>query len=92
MNSNSTVSNSSYIQFILTDYKYIVKTQPIQRTWILYFDTELNPVKMLNTDNIFNSKILCIQIYYGSSINRLLNARECLLVATTEKGFWYVIP
>ena len=49
------------IQFILTDYISTVKIQPMQRTWILYFDTELNPVKMLNTENILNSKILCIQ-------------------------------
>ena len=53
----------------------------MQRTWILYFDTELNPVKMLNTENIVNSKILCIQIYYGSSLNRLLlNSTKGLLV------------
>ena len=69
------------IQFILTDYTSAVKIQPMQRTWILYFDTELNPLKMLNTENIVNSKILCIQIYYGSSLNRLLlNAIKGLLV------------
>ena len=69
------------IQFILTDYTSTVKIQPIQTIWILHFDTELNPVKMLNTENILNSKILCIQMYYGSSLNRLLlNAKKWLLV------------
>jgi len=53
----------------------------MQRTWILYFDTELNPVKMLNTEHILNSTVLCIQIYYGSSLNHLLlNAKKCLLL------------